>query len=292
MEVPRLEIFHAGGEARYVQQLQNIFSAHRLLIEVPDAPAALAQLLEVRKAHEAGGNRCSILAMTKRHLEIDLLRSIAVVSMVFYHGAYDLEHFFGIPVLSRLGAWDVLWARSTLCLFLFLVGVSFSISWQRSDHRHIKYLVRGLELLCCAMLVTLVTYIVDTETFVRFGVLHMIAVSIVLLPFCAPLKEWAVLPACVLLLLPAVVFAPYFPVGFLPHAFNSVDYVPMIPWFGVVLLGYAVGCFLYIRMGMVIPWKHPRPLRVMGIPGRYALFLYMLHQPLLLGGAEIVRLFL
>ena len=35
------------------------------------------------------------------------------------------------------------------------------------------------------------------------------------------------------------------PLGIVPASFASVDYTPLIPWFGAVLVGMGVGEFLY-----------------------------------------------
>ena len=38
------------------------------------------------------------------------------------------------------------------------------------------------------------------------------------------------------------------PLGIAPLGFTTVDYFPLLPWFGVVLIGDAIGYFVYIRM--------------------------------------------
>lgn len=236
--------------------------------------------------------------MQRRHLELDLLRSLAVILMIAYHGAYDLEHFFGIPVLSSIGIWDVVWARFTLVLFLLIVGATFSVTWERSGHRCRKYVMRGMELFACAMLVTLVTYIADPASYVRFGVLHMIAIAILLLPFLAPLREWsAVLGLGIIgisFLLPDSAHTwMLLPWGIPPADWYTVDYVPLIPWLGVPCMGYAVGYAVYIRKGFFREWAFSRFWKFLGFPGRYALPLYLIHQPVLVSGLAIIhRLFL
>lgn len=211
-----------------------------------------------------------------RYPELDLLRSLAVAMMVVYHAAYDLEAFEGWNIGVADGAWWLL-ARSTLTLFLLLVGVSFAISWDRSAKRYGKYLRRGLGLLGCGMLVSAATFIADPATFVRFGVLHLIGASMLILPVFARLGGWNALVGA------AVVAAGWRMGGWPEPAFASVDYVPPIPWFGVILLGYAAGDVIYVMT------KHP-PFSILfspffiraGAPGRHALAIYLLHQPALL----------
>jgi uncharacterized membrane protein len=61
------------------------------------------------------------------------------------------------------------------------------------------------------------------------------------------------------------------------------DYVPMLPWVGVLLWGLALGLLLLrSRPGWLmggLPWAM-RPLAVLG---RWSLSFYMLHQPVFIG---------
>jgi uncharacterized membrane protein len=73
--------------------------------------------------------------------------------------------------------------------------------------------------------------------------------------------------------------------GVRPDPFSTLDYRPVIPWFGVVLLGVALGWALYgrRRSGSRLPawgaWRGWSPLRFLG---RHALAFYLLHQPVIL----------
>jgi uncharacterized membrane protein len=227
------------------------------------------------------------MAATVRHRELDLLRTLAVIAMIAYHAAFDLHTFYGWQLDIFSGAWWLL-ARSTASLFLLLVGASFAISWSRG-HRYERYLRRGALLMVCATLVSSVTAIADPETYVRFGILHCIAFAVVLLPFFAYLKEWNVLIGAGLILLGGPVSRLivesnlWIPLGAWPVDFVSVDYFPILPWLGVPLIGFALGHLLYVRF--------PRPENGLFSaipewltwPGRRALWIYLLHQPILLG---------
>jgi len=231
-----------------------------------------------------------------RYGELDLLRSLAVVGMVGYHAAYDLATYYAknIPIYSL--EWR-LFAQAVAALFLVLVGISFAISWERHHPKHEefwqayhKYLRRGVGLLLCGVLVSVVTYIIDPGTYVRFGILHLIGTSILLLPFFPPLRERTGLIGVFLMLLSPLVgfFKPstsiFLPLGFTPAAFSSVDYFPLLPWFGVVLIGYTLGHALYIRgllkKHLILPEWIAQWLM---FPGRNALWIYVMHQPVLMG---------
>ncbi len=69
------------------------------------------------------------------------------------------------------------------------------------------------------------------------------------------------------------------PVGYM------LDYRPMMPWFGVVLLGVVAGSALYSDGERRFPWPVQipfAPVRQLATVGRYSLAIYLLHQPLLL----------
>jgi len=67
-----------------------------------------------------------------------------------------------------------------------------------------------------------------------------------------------------------------------------VDYVPVFPWFGVVLLGVAAGR-LVLRHAATIARFQPksRVLRALAFGGRHTLLLYLVHQPLIVGGLAL-----
>ncbi len=232
--------------------------------------------------------------MSKRYPEIDLLRSAAVIGMVIYHAAYDLQMFQGVNIDVLHGLWKV--SQQLIAnLFLLLVGISFVISYNRTDpaKRRMKFIKRGLIILGCGFIVSIGTYIADPITYVRFGVLHLIGVSILLLPFFARLKEKNLIIALPLLAtfwvsLIRVSSEWFLPIGLMPFSFQTVDYFPLIPWFGVVLMGLVIGQFLYVDH---LVWRSHLPLfithsstltSIFTFPGRYALIIYLLHQPILL----------
>lgn len=232
-----------------------------------------------------------------RHPELDLLRTLAVVMMIAFHLAYDLHAFYGWGIDPFAGGWLVL-QRATASLFLGLVGVGFAISWDRhiAHHPHptashgsplLKYAKRGLALIGIGIIVSLVTWVIDPGTYVRFGVLHLIGTGILLLPFFARMKEWNVVLGMIIMMgvvagdaaLPTSLLIP---LGFPPAGFSSVDYFPLMPWFGVMLIGYGAGYWIYVRHKRPFSFTVDKKLAWMTWPGRKALWIYLGHQPILI----------
>jgi uncharacterized membrane protein len=61
------------------------------------------------------------------------------------------------------------------------------------------------------------------------------------------------------------------------------DYVPLVPWLGVLLWGFAAGTWLQQSRAQLLALSLPQALRPLAFLGRWSLSWYMLHQPVLLG---------
>lgn len=233
----------------------------------------------------------------RRYWEVDLARTVAIAMMVVFHAGYDLD--FLMPdsgIEPRQGGWLAL-QIATGSLFLFVVGVSFTISdaaairrgltWRQRVAKHVR---RGALVLGCGMLISLVTWIALDDRYVRFGILHVIGVSVILAPFVVGLGIWnaplgvAAIGAGLLLRGAESDVPGLLVLGWRPPGGAGVDYYPLLPWFGVVLLGLAAGTALYPagrrgRWGDSLPRHAPDLLTA---PGRHSLVFYLVHQPVLI----------
>jgi uncharacterized membrane protein len=226
----------------------------------------------------------------RRFAVVDLARGIAIVAMVIYHTAFDLsaERLVGFDAANDLG-WKLL-ARATAGSFLLLVGVGLVLA-TRNGFRPNAFLRRLAFIVAGAALVTLGTWWFQPESFVFFGILHAIAVSSVLaLPFVLWAPSWLVG-----IVAAGFITAPWFLTG---PAFNTpalwwvglssdppvtVDYVPLFPWFGVVLAGIVLGR-LFLAYGTALAAWQPRNgvATTLMTAGRWSLPIYLIHQPLII----------
>ncbi len=224
----------------------------------------------------------------KRFWEIDFLRGIAVVLMIFFNYAFTLR-YFGVYTIE--GGWNFWWLfpRIIAGTFIFLMGVSLTLSHSQGWNFK-KYLFRGLKIFGYGLAITLVTWLYMREGFVVFGILHLIGLSTIM---AYPLLKHARLS----LLLGAVfIFAGYllsgqtfdFPwlvwLGLVPAGFYTIDYFPLLPWFGVTLFGIAFGNLLYPggKRGFKISTADNAPVKMFSFLGRHSLIIYLAHQPVLL----------
>lgn len=227
--------------------------------------------------------------------------------MVLYHLVYDLDTFGGYNIQSTSGFW-ARFADLTAFSFVFLVGVSLAISHTRarSTHPHGtlfgKYLVRGLKILGYGMALTLISWALGMGI-IAFGILHLIGVSIILAYPFLQLRLTNLLVGLSLVLLGVYLHSlnlssesPWLlPLGVVPEGFPMPDYRPLLPWFGVVLVGVFVGNFVYGGGKRVagIAWRMPGVARPLLPLGRHSLLIYLVHQPvlvLLLAGFGIISL--
>ncbi len=230
--------------------------------------------------------------------EVDVVRTAAILMMVAYHAAWDVFHLApSVEVDPFDGGWRAL---QVACgsTFLFVVGVSLTISNARGRARGLdgwalyrRHLRRAAQVAAAALLVTLVTLIALGDDYVRFGILHCIAVAMVVGPLLLRLGWWnvplgaAVIAVGVALESRAASDVPgLFLVG-VPPSHGTVDWYPVLPWLGPMMIGLAVGRALYPG-GRRGAWgdRLPEPgfARTLGAPGRHALPIYLVHQGVLI----------
>jgi uncharacterized membrane protein len=233
----------------------------------------------------------AIAVPNRRVPVIDVARACALAAMAGYHSLWDLGYLRLTAENYALTPVGRLCAEIIAGSFLMLVGVGLVLMNGRGVQIR-PTLLRLARISSAALLVTVGTWIAFPDAYVFFGVLHCIAVSSVLgLPFLfAPLPVTALAAAAVLTAAhyvhAAVLDAPalYF-LGLGAGTPRTNDYVPLVPWFGLVLAGIVLGrlalpALARSRLGAWTP--RSRFGRVAGFAGRHSLVIYLVHQPVLL----------
>jgi uncharacterized membrane protein len=234
----------------------------------------------------------------KRLWELDFVRGIAIILMIVFHLGYDLDFTGNISINPDEGMWLVI-ARIVQVIFILTTGITTMISYNRRIANNKKLAVKSrvihaLKLLSWGLLITLITWVLFKEQAVKFGILHFYSVSILLSLPLLRFKKWNSLIGIgvILLAIPLkeITFesAWLFPLGIEPTGFSSLDYFPLIPWFGLFLQGVAFGVF-YKKS----PWKRPRIFlkysKMIEALGKHSLGIYLIHQPIIMGGIYLAE---
>ena len=233
--------------------------------------------------------------MNNRFYELDLLRGIAIILMIFYHALYDLFYFAGFSVNLWSGVFWFL-GRISAFIFIFLVGVCMTISYSRAKKNvsnwklFLKYFKRGAKIFSLGLLITLITYPFLPTGTIYFGILHFIGVSVVLSYFFLEFKRLNVILGLLVIAIGYYLknltfkFSSLIFLGFAPENFYTLDYFPLFPWFGVVFLGIFFGNVFYsggIRRFNIRDYS--LKLKPLLFLGKNSLIIYFLHQPILIG---------
>ena len=233
---------------------------------------------------------------------IDALRGGAIVWMTVFHFCFDLTHFGWLRQdFYSDPFWT--WQRTAIVsLFLFCAGLgqAVAVDQQQSTHRFWK---RWAQVAACALLVTVGSYFIFPRSFIYFGVLHGIAVMLIVVRFTSGWGRWLWLAGAVAISLKfiAIQLHAAWPgadvldgrawnwLGLIGRKPVTEDYVPLIPWLGVMWWGMAAGQWMLGRHRALLSRALPRATAPLAWLGRWSLSWYMLHQPILFGVLMALR---
>lgn len=208
-----------------------------------------------------------------RFWEIDFARGIAVILMLIFHLFFD-AHYFG--KISLEGPFWFYFPRFIGGMFIFISGFTFSIAY-----KNIKpVLKRTMRLSLIAVGITFATLIFETDKVVLFGIIHFFALSSFFAIFFIG-KPFLSLFVGILFILANLQISEMrieshhlLWVGIMPYGFKTLDYYPMIPWFGIFLLGKFFGHF-YCKSSS---FYRENPVNFLG---RHSLAIYLLQHPII-----------
>ncbi len=232
-----------------------------------------------------------------RYALIDAARGVAIVLMIVYHFSWDLT-FFGLADFRVFtDPWWVWFAYVIVIIILGVMGITQVMARRRG--LTLKAVFRRFGLIAAsAGAVSLATYWMDPGSYVYFGILHHIALASVIIAGAIYMASPILVVLAVgILAAPEFLAHPYFAadwllwVGLAPVTPQSVDYVPLVPWLSVPLLGVVAGRWMF-REGSVpaaLGWRPVHPLaKLIRLTGRHSLAFYLIHQPVLYGGLYLV----
>ncbi|TAG27140.1 MAG: DUF1624 domain-containing protein [Burkholderiales bacterium] len=235
---------------------------------------------------------------------LDALRGVAIVWMTIYHFCFDLNHFGWIKQdFYHDPVWT--WQRGAIVsLFLLCAGAGQAVAlhqgqtWQR-------FWKRWAQVAGCALLVSAASYWMYPQTFIYFGVLHGIAVMLIIVRLTAHWGVW-LWPLGALAIASKFIAAsaistpgnlqflnePGFNIlGWVSRLPVTEDYVPIFPWLGVMWWGVAAAQWLLANRSAGMAVSIPPAAKWLAWLGTWSLTWYMLHQPVMIGTLTVLKKF-
>jgi len=247
---------------------------------------------------------------SKRIWELDFLRGLSIILMVFDHFMYDMgtlnywfSNFFAVDnkvmnFLREAGLWywDS-WLRNSfhfvfVAIFLLVSGISFHFS--KNNFK------RGLKFFGVAMLISFVTLSVEYYTGLNigivFGIIHMFAVGTLITVLVRKLihNEYVILLIGAAIVAYGLMFqfwdVPYVPTLTFQNFWEVVigstgygaDHFGIFPYTGVILIGTVIGSFFYKPRKSLVPRLEGGYAKPFMWAGRNTLWIFITHQLILM----------
>ncbi|OEH85089.1 hypothetical protein BHU72_05625 [Desulfuribacillus stibiiarsenatis] len=212
--------------------------------------------------------------------EIDVLRALAICLMVIYHTVYDLNVFVNVAIdyTSTFWFWE---GKIAALIFIFVSGISSGLS-----SRNIVY--TGLKILIFAMVITVVTYLVLGDEYIRYGILHFLGTCMVLFPLLKRFDVWGLTVIAIVIFVMFLAFREmlvdtfwFLPIGIAYAGFRSVDFYPLFPYLSVYICGVISYKLYYYKKKSLFSYSYSNPF-VQKI-SKHSLLIYIVHQPIIIG---------
>ena len=239
---------------------------------------------------------------------VDALRGAAIVWMTVFHFCFDLNQFGYIKQNFYTDSFWTYQRAAIVSLFVFCAGLGQAIAVHQGQTSQ-RFWRRWAQVAGCALLVTAGSYWMYPKSFIYFGVLHGMAVMLIICRFTfhftsrftsrfmARWQRGLWLFGGLAIAMPfiaAYAHSNWAGIEFLNEkAFNwlglisrkpvTEDYVPVLPWLGLMCWGMATGQALLARYPAGLAPPVPAILAPAAWLGRWSLSWYMLHQPVMIG---------
>lgn len=238
----------------------------------------------------------------QRFIELDILRGLAILFMIILHIFWDLDYFGILPLNKELYSLNII----VPVMFFLLVGICQAVSNNRHQYQpkemYLRTIKRGLWIFNLGMLLTLLTAVFLPDRPILFGVLHCIGCCMILSTVLLRFKSTNLILAT-LVIVSGLALGLFFTTED-PNmvelatgihepdvASHTIDYFPILPWFGICLLGITLGNVLYkdnIRRYTLPDLARYAPTKILSWLGQHSLAIYLIHQPVIAGVLSIV----
>lgn len=187
---------------------------------------------------------------------IDILRGVAVIFMIIFHIFY-FPNKYGYKEFNYDTTGLNLTARIAQIIFITLVGINIYLSYKNSKTKEIYYtkqLNRILKLILIAIFITIFSYFIFGDSFVKFGILHFLAIASLLLMLFVDNQKVIIGIIFLILIVKLLIYYDRNMFLFIPKklafitgfysSYSAVDHFPIIPWITYVCIGLLIGKYV------------------------------------------------
>jgi uncharacterized membrane protein len=242
------------------------------------------------------------MPQSQRYDSVDALRGVAIVWMTIFHFSFDLnyfgwthQNFYSDPVWTGQRA-------AIVSLFLFCAGLGQAIAVEQAQTWP-RFWKRWAQIAACAVLVSIGSYAMFPKSFIYFGVLHGIALMLIVVRATSNWGRFLWIAGAIAIAMkwiatwsimqwPALDFLndkTWNWLGLISRKPVTEDYVPLVPWLGVMWWGMAAGQWLLAKQRNVVRMQMPKATAPLSWMGRWSLSWYMVHQPVLIGALTALK---
>ncbi len=232
-----------------------------------------------------------------RYPLIDVLRGSAIIMMIVFHFSFDLTTFGYADFDFYHSPFWLNFQILIVSIFTFVMGISFHLAnlatlATKEKTNWKKYFKRLALLGSSAALITISTYFINGDRFIYFGILHFIFIASLFALAFLRLYWTNLILGSGILLINTLYANPIFNhiylqwIGLMTYKPATDDYEPVIPWFGIVLIGmfFARWAISEGNIRLFSTWQaQSSAAKILKLAGIHSLIIYLLHQPLFYG---------
>ena len=229
-----------------------------------------------------------------RYDSIDVLKGIAVICMVIFHIFYFPNQYGFKEIKYDTNVLKII-AKIAQIIFIISVGINLYLSKISSNEKNEtkstftkKSLLRILKIAFFAMLMSLFTWFVFGEKYVKFGILHFIALaSLVFFQYSDNPRLVQSFFIIALMIYYLIINQPSifknipdpisFVLGFYNKKYKAVDHFPIFPWILLIIIGMMIGNVFLNKKNTSSELIKDKILNVLKKIGKNSLEIYAIH---------------
>ena len=228
--------------------------------------------------------------MSNRIIIIDFIRGIAIILMIIQHIFISLNIFnnFDFNIVNGIIGIIGMISRN---IFIILFGISLFLSYKNDKKNFYKKQIRRLMiLLISSLLITVLSYFVDKDNYIHFGILHFMSLSLFILLFIIHSKYLTYISFIL-----SYLFSFFNEcidcfnynelnkylmniLGLFPYYKSSFDHFPVNKWFYKIIFGLLIGKQINLKS---IDIKDNKLITYISKLGEKSIFIYLSHLPIL-----------